>query len=103
TLVKSIESGIRQAITNIQVNEEVVHAQTELIKETERIFLEIVDSIQFITEQIAAFANESDTMLEGAVNISSSIENISATTQQSAAVTEQVSASLNEQITSVQV
>lgn len=102
TLVKSIESGIRQAITNIQVNEEVVHAQTELIKETERIFLEIVDSIQFITEQIAAFANESDTMLEGAVNISSSIENISAITQQSAAGTEQVSASMNEQITSVQ-
>ncbi|TQR42241.1 methyl-accepting chemotaxis protein [Paenibacillus popilliae] len=102
TLVKSIESGIRQAITNIQVNEEVVHAQTELIKETERIFLEIVDSIQFITEQIAAFANESDTMLEGAVTISSSIENISAITQQSAAGTEQVSASMNEQITSVQ-
>ncbi|EPY08367.1 methyl-accepting chemotaxis sensory transducer [Paenibacillus alvei TS-15] len=102
TLVKSIESGIRQAITNIQVNEEVVHAQTDLIKETERIFLEIVDSIQFITEQIAAFANESDTMLEGAVTISSSIENISAITQQSAAGTEQVSASMNEQITSVQ-
>ena len=102
TLVKSIESGIRQAITNIQVNEEVVHAQTDLIKETERIFLEIVDSIQFITEQIAAFANESDSMLEGAVTISSSIENISAITQQSAAGTEQVSASMNEQITSVQ-
>lgn len=102
TLVKSIESGIRQAITNIQVNEEVVHTQTDLIKETERIFLEIVDSIQFITEQIAAFANESDTMLEGAVTISGSIENISAITQQSAAGTEQVSASMNEQITSVQ-
>ncbi|MEW9104559.1 methyl-accepting chemotaxis protein, partial [Paenibacillus sp.] len=101
-LVKSIESGIRQAITNIHINEEVVHAQTDLIKETERIFLEIVDSIQFITERIATFAYESDAMLEGAVTISSAVENISAITQQSAAGTEQVSASMNEQITSVQ-
>ncbi|MGG0813910.1 HAMP domain-containing methyl-accepting chemotaxis protein [Paenibacillus alvei] len=101
-LVKSIESGIRQAITNIHINEEVVHTQTDLIKETERIFLEIVDSIQFITERIATFAYESDAMLEGAVTISSAVENISAITQQSAAGTEQVSASMNEQITSVQ-
>lgn len=102
TLVKGIEQGIKQAITNIHVNEEVVHTQTELIRETERIFNEIVESIQFITEQIAAFAHESDSMLDGAKTISSSIENISAITQQSAAGTEQVSASMNEQISSVQ-
>ncbi|WP_019423807.1 methyl-accepting chemotaxis protein [Paenibacillus sp. OSY-SE] len=102
TLVKGIEQGIKQAITNIHVNEEVVHTQTELIRETERIFNDIVESIQFITEQIAAFAHESDSMLDGAKTISSSIENISAITQQSAAGTEQVSASMNEQISSVQ-
>ncbi|MBN3525433.1 methyl-accepting chemotaxis protein [Paenibacillus apiarius] len=102
TLVKGIEQGIKQAITNIHINEEVVHTQTEMIRETERIFNEIVESIRFITGQIAAFAQESDSMLDGAKTISSSIENISAITQQSAAGTEQVSASMNEQIASVQ-
>ncbi|MNJ00816.1 hypothetical protein D3C73_1602480 [compost metagenome] len=41
-------------------------------------------------------------MLEGAKRISGSIENISAITQESAAGTEQVSASMNEQISSIQ-
>ncbi|MCG7410427.1 methyl-accepting chemotaxis protein [Paenibacillus sp. ACRRX] len=101
-LVKGIESGIKQAISNIQTNEEVVRTQSEMIRETERIFKEIVDSIQFITQQIAAFATESDLMLDNAQAISGSIENISAITQESAAGTEQVSASMNEQIALVQ-
>ncbi len=78
SLVKGIESGINQAITNIQTNEAVVQSQTAMIRETERIFNEIVDSIQFITEEIAAFAQESDLMLESAKTITGSIVNISA-------------------------
>lgn len=102
TLVKGIEQGIKEAIANIQTNEEVVRTQTELISETEKVFKEIVNSIEFITEAIAAFARESDVMLDGAQTISSAISNISAITQESAAGTEQVSASMNEQISTVQ-
>lgn len=101
-LVKGIEQGIKEAIANIQTNEEVVRTQTELIGETEKVFKEIVNSIEFITEAIAAFARESDVMLDGAQTISSAISNISAITQESAAGTEQVSASMNEQIATVQ-
>ncbi|OPA79991.1 methyl-accepting chemotaxis protein [Paenibacillus selenitireducens] len=101
TLVRGIEQGIKKAISNIQTNEDIVKIQTELIKETERVFAEIVNSVRFITEEIYNFSKESDTMLEGAQKISSSIVNISAITQQSAAGTEQVSASMNEQIHSV--
>ncbi len=100
-LVKSIDEGIKQAIHNMKINEDVVKLQTEHIAESEIIFTEIVQSVQFITEKIYAFSQESDVMLESARKISESIQNISAITQQSAAGTEQVSASMNEQIASV--
>ncbi|WP_240647434.1 methyl-accepting chemotaxis protein [Paenibacillus nanensis] len=101
-LVKSIDEGIRQAISNMKVNEEVVQLQTEHIRQSELVFKEIEQSIGFITDQIYAFSQESDAMLESAQKISAAIQNISAITQQSAAGTEQVSASMNEQISSVQ-
>lgn len=101
-LVKSIDEGIKQAISNMKVNEEVVALQTEHIRQSEQVFKEIEQSIGFITNQIYAFSQESDVMLESAQKISGAIQNISAITQQSAAGTEQVSASMNEQIASVQ-
>jgi len=100
-LVKSIEIGIREALHNIGTNEEIVQLQTKLIGETETIFAEIVSSIQLITNQIYAFASESDIMLESAQTISSTMENISAITEQSAAGTEEVSAAMTEQISAV--
>ncbi|MFD2613761.1 methyl-accepting chemotaxis protein [Paenibacillus gansuensis] len=101
-LVKSIEAGIKQAIHNIQTNEQIVENQNVLILETERVFSEIVDSVGFIGEQIASFSAESRTMLENSQKISAAVENISAITEQSAAGTQEVSASMNEQISSVQ-
>ncbi|WP_240941905.1 HAMP domain-containing methyl-accepting chemotaxis protein [Paenibacillus sp. HB172176] len=101
-LVKSIDEGIKQTINNMKINEEVVNNQTQHIRESELVFQEIVVSIQFIAEQIYNFSQESDAMLESARKISGAIQNISAITQESAAGTEQVSASMNEQIASVQ-
>lgn len=101
-LVRSIESDIKHATQNIKINEDVVQQQTEMIREAELVFMEIVKSVQYISEQIAAFSKESESMLESAQNISSAIQNISAITQQSAAGTEQVSASMNEGISSIQ-
>lgn len=101
-LVKSIDKGIQNTLQNMKINEEVVSMQAEHIRQTEEIFSQIVESIQFIGEQIYQFSKESDNMLESAKNISSAVQNISAITQQSAAGTEQVSASMNEQIPSVQ-
>lgn len=100
-LVRNIEEGVKLAIDKIQQNEEVVTTQNKLIHETETIFSEMVGSVTFIAEQIAKFAEESDQMLNGAKEISASMESISSITQQSAAGTEQVSASMNEQIASV--
>jgi methyl-accepting chemotaxis protein len=102
SLVRSIESGVREAIENIKANEQIVHTQNQMIQETSDVFSEIVSSIQYITEQISAFSKESDVMLDGAQKISGAIENISAITQESAAGTEEVSASMNEQIASIQ-
>lgn len=101
-LVRSIEQGIKLATTNIATNEEIVKTQVLLIQETEKVFSEIVHSVEFITNQISKFAKESDQMLDSAQKISSTMSNISAITQESAAGTEQVSASMNEQISSVQ-
>lgn len=100
-LVRSIEQDIKNAGNNIRINEEVVLEQSKLISESEQVFHEIVQSVVYITEQIAAFTKESESMLESAHTISSSIQNISAITQESAAGTEQVSASMNEQISSI--
>ncbi|PWW07510.1 methyl-accepting chemotaxis protein [Paenibacillus cellulosilyticus] len=102
TLVRGIERGVKQAIENIVINEQAVQVQAETIESAERIFGEMMTSIEFIAEQIARFSEESDVMLESAQRISSAIQNISAITQQSAAGTEQMSASMNEQIGSVQ-
>ncbi len=101
-LVASIEQGISQALTNIQQNEEVVSRQTELIRETESVFEQIVEGIHYISEEIASFAQESSWMSEAAQRVSASMENISSITQQSAAGTEEVSAAMNEQISAVQ-
>ncbi|WP_219835873.1 methyl-accepting chemotaxis protein [Paenibacillus sp. R14(2021)] len=102
TLVRDIDHGVKQAIRNIKVNEEVVHTQMQILKDSEHIFSELVTSVTFITNLIAQFSSESDAMLDSARKISGSIQNISAITQESAAGTEQVSASMNEQIGSVQ-
>ncbi|MBD2845666.1 HAMP domain-containing protein [Paenibacillus sp. IB182496] len=101
-LVRSIEQGVQEAISNMQINEEVVKQQDVMLRDSEEIFKEIVTSVKFITEQIAVFSSESDAMLDSAQKISGAIQNISAITEQSAAGTEQVSASMNEQIASVQ-
>ncbi|QGQ94787.1 methyl-accepting chemotaxis protein [Paenibacillus psychroresistens] len=100
-LVKSIDIGIKEALQNIGLNEQIVQQQTKLIAETEKIFAEFVSSIQFVTEQIYGFAKESDFMLESAQTISSTMENISAITEESAAGTQEVSAAMNEQISAV--
>jgi methyl-accepting chemotaxis protein len=100
-LVSSIEKGIKLALENIGVNEQVVNKQTDLIKDTEQLFGEIVTSVQFISEEISKFASESDSMLGNTRQISATMENISSITQQSAAGTEEVSASMNEQISAV--
>ncbi|MFD1774127.1 methyl-accepting chemotaxis protein [Paenibacillus rhizophilus] len=97
-LVRGIESDMAQAVENTAINEEIVHIQNEKILESGHIFSEIVQSVQYITEQIAVFSAESDQMLESALQISGAIENISAITEQSAAGTQEVSAAMNEQI-----
>jgi len=101
-LVRSIEQGIALAIENMNANREIVAAQNELIGETERVFREIDNAVSFISEQIAAFARESDTMLENARKIGAAMESISAITEESAAGTEEVSASMTEQISAVE-
>ncbi|HEY2493496.1 MAG TPA: methyl-accepting chemotaxis protein [Paenibacillus sp.] len=101
-LVQSIEQGVKQAIEHIHVNEEVVRIQNDMIGEAEQIFKQIVQSVQYISEQISSFSNESDIMLDSAQKISGAIQNISAITEQSAAGTQQVSASMNSQIDSIQ-
>ncbi|MBO7745160.1 methyl-accepting chemotaxis protein [Paenibacillus sp. MWE-103] len=102
TLVRDIDAGVRQAIANIKVNEEVVQLQMHMLRDSEHVFSELVGSVEFITAEIARFSAESDAMLESARKISEAIQSISAITQQSAAGTEQVSAAMNEQIGSVQ-
>lgn len=101
-LVKGIEQGVKEAASNMKINEQAVQLQSEMIKETEEIFSQIVSSVQFISEQIHTFSKESESMQESARLISSAIQNISSITQQSAAGTEQVSAAMNEQIEAIQ-
>lgn len=101
-LVNRIQAGVKEASENIKANEEIVNMQSGMIEETAQVFNEIVESIQYITGSIHSFNQESVIMLDGARKISTAIENISAITQQSAAGTEEVSASMNEQIASIQ-
>ncbi|WNR42371.1 methyl-accepting chemotaxis protein [Paenibacillus roseipurpureus] len=100
-MVRNIENSIRQAQTNIQINEEIARRQKESIEETQKVFGEMVKSIQFITQRMSEFTGESQKMLNAAQFITGTMENISAITQQSAAGTEQVSTSMVQQTRSV--
>jgi methyl-accepting chemotaxis protein len=100
-LVRTIEQSIENALASMSENEQIVHEQTRLIGETEQVFSEIVNNVKFISDQIAVFAQESESMLTGAQQISGIVENISSFTQQSAAGTQQVSAAMAEQISAV--
>jgi methyl-accepting chemotaxis protein len=100
-MVHNIENSIKMAQKNIQINEEIARRQTESIEATEKIFGEMVDSIQFITQRMSEFTGESQKMLNAAQFITGTMENISAITQQSAAGTEQVSTSMVQQTRSV--
>ncbi len=100
-MVRNIEHSIRQALQNIQINEDIARRQSQSIEETEKVFGEMVSSIQFITNRMNEFTGESVKMMESAQVITGTMENISAITQQSAAGTEQVSASMVEQTNSV--
>jgi methyl-accepting chemotaxis protein len=100
-LVRNIEQSIRQALQNIQINEDIARRQSQSIEETEKVFGQMVESIQFITARMNEFTGESQKMLDAAQVITGTMENISAITQQSAAGTEQVSASMVEQTRSV--
>ncbi|WP_438448166.1 methyl-accepting chemotaxis protein [Gorillibacterium sp. sgz5001074] len=100
-LVNNIDKGIKQVLTNMEINESIVQRQAQSIEDTEQVFRKIVDSIQYITQEMNAFAKESGEMLKSTKDIASSMETISAITQESAAATEQVSASLSEQTGSV--
>ncbi|CAH1197016.1 Methyl-accepting chemotaxis protein 4 [Paenibacillus allorhizoplanae] len=100
-MVHNIENSIKMAQKNIQINEEIARRQTESIEATEKIFGEMVESIQFITQRMSEFTGESQKMLNAAQFITGTMENISAITQQSAAGTEQVSTSMVQQTRSV--
>ncbi|WP_127587842.1 methyl-accepting chemotaxis protein [Paenibacillus koleovorans] len=100
-LVRNIENSIRQARQNIQINENIAKRQSETIEETEKVFANMVSSIQFITTRMNEFTGESVKMMNASQFITGTMENISAITQESAAGTEQVSASMVEQTGSV--
>ncbi|HZG85481.1 methyl-accepting chemotaxis protein [Paenibacillus sp.] len=100
-LVRTIQESIDRALASMEENEQIVREQTRMISETEQVFGDIVRNVTFISERIAAFAQESEQMLDSSKQISHIVENISAFTEQSAAGTEQVSASMAEQIEAV--
>lgn len=101
-LVRIIDRDIKEANESIVMNEKIVKEQGELMTEAEDIFNQIIDSVQYIGKQVEAFAQESLAMLESAKTISSSIQNISAITEQFAAGTGEVSTSMKSQISSIQ-
>ncbi|TVY10421.1 methyl-accepting chemotaxis protein [Paenibacillus cremeus] len=100
-LVRNIEHSIRQARQNIQINEDIANRQSLSIDETEKVFGQMVESVEFITNRMNVFTGESQKMQEAAKVIAGTMENISAITQESAAATEQVSSSMIEQTSSV--
>jgi methyl-accepting chemotaxis protein len=100
-LVRSIENGIRQVSRNTQINEDIARRQNESIEQMEKVFGEMVESIQYITSRMNEFTGENQKMLDASKVITATMENISAITQHSAAGTEQVSASMLEQTGSV--
>lgn len=101
-LIRNIEKGIQQTQQEMKINESVVMRQAQLIDELENVFLNVRDSISYITSLINDFAKGSQEMIQHIKEVSSSMENISAITQEAAAGTEQVSAAMLEQSRSVQ-
>ncbi|MBC8081416.1 MAG: HAMP domain-containing protein [Gorillibacterium sp.] len=102
TLVHSIEQGVKDALHNIQINQDVVREQAVHIKDTDAVFREIEVDILFVTQMIANFAAESNNMFVKAQTITKTMLGIASITQESAAGTEEMSAAMNEQIAAVE-
>ncbi len=104
--IESIAEGMNKnstgALNTMQHVESVVKEQNESIEETEKIFEEISFSINELIESIINIKNMINSMTEEKDHMITVIENISATSQQTAAATQEVSASTEEQLATME-
>ncbi|MCY6484198.1 methyl-accepting chemotaxis protein [Clostridium aestuarii] len=100
--INDLKSKTENAVITMQQMTTIVNEQTESVKETENKFEGIAQAIEKTRKAIDTL-NESEKMMANKKdNIISSIENLSAISEENAAATEEVSASVEEQTASME-
>lgn len=101
-LIKEIQSKSQNAVITMNEVKPIVEAQGNAVSATQRVFNDISDTINKLTEQVMAVTELNKLMLNSKNEILSVMENISASAEQTSASTQQVAASTQQQLSGME-
>jgi len=95
-LIKSIQSGVEEAVTSMEQVAKEVEDGTQLSQQAGKSLEEIMGAVDGVVSQAQDVSAAAQQMAAGAAEVVKSVENISAVTEQSTASTQQMSANSGE-------
>ncbi|WP_058486188.1 methyl-accepting chemotaxis protein [Defluviitalea phaphyphila] len=97
-VIKGLQINMENAFKSMQDTVNMINSQTNSIKDTEQIFIDIANAIESIREKTNLLNTAGEKMDKKTNSIINVLETISIAAQQNAASTQQVSASTQEQL-----
>lgn len=101
-MVKALKADAQNAVEKMKEAGEIVGAQEICVKDTEKKFNKIVESMNRASEAVKHISESSRNMEDYKNDVQSGIENLSSVAQENAASTEEASAGLEEQTASIE-
>ena len=100
-IIKEVQSGIGQVVTEMDRNEAAIGEQENTLAETVKAFKNISEAVSDIASNVKAVASSSDSLNENAAQASDAISDIASISQQTASGTQEVAASTEEQTSAI--
>lgn len=97
SLIDKITNEVSGIVRIVDEGNNKIEAQVESISQTDRAFSDIVSSVDAIKREIGGISEKTSNLAGYSFNVSRTIENISAVTEQTAAGAQQVCASIQDQ------
>ncbi len=102
SIIKNTQEQTEKAVEKAASTEAIIKSQNEAVINTINIFKQITESMNKLSEQVGHIMSRIEEMEENKESAITSIQNISAVSQQTAASTEEVTASAQEQQASIE-
>jgi methyl-accepting chemotaxis protein len=95
-IIREINDNAKLAVVKVVKTTDTVNTQEEAVVESQKIFTEIVSSIEELTNKFSLIANGAETINDMKENVVNQVENLSSLLEETAAGTEEVTASAEE-------